>query len=103
MFCFCTNKYYLKFSNGSFDFEYSHGYIHYENLPMQYTEILLALKIENFLLKNFDIFLIFAQNIDCGYTLEPPRRGGSNEYPQSMFWSKNKKNMYTPAYPSFAI
>ena len=33
----------------------------------------LALKIENFQLKNFDIFLIFAQNIDCGYTLEPPR------------------------------
>ena len=50
----------------------------------------------------FDIFLIFAQNIDSGYTLEPPRRGGSNEYPQSMFWSKNKKNRYTPAYPSFA-
>ena len=23
---------------------------------------------------NFDIFLIFAHNIDCGYTLEPPRR-----------------------------
>ena len=55
---------------------------------MQYTEIFLVLKIENFQLKNFDIFLIFAQNIDCGYTLEPPRRGGSNEYPQSMFWSK---------------
>ena len=34
---------------------------------------------------------MFAQNIDCGYTLEPPRRGGSNEYPQYMFWSKNKK------------
>ena len=50
-----------------------------------------------------NIFLIFAQNIDCGYTLEPPRRGGSNEYPQSMFWSKNKKNRYTPAYPSFTI
>ena len=63
----------------------------------------LALKIENFQLKNFVIFLIFAQNIDCGYTLEPPRRGGSNEYPQSMFWSKNKKNRHTPAYPSFAI
>ena len=28
----------------------------------------------------FIIFLISAQNIDCGYTLEPPRRGGSNEY-----------------------
>ena len=34
---------------------------------------------------NCDIFLIFAQNIDCGYTLEPPHCGGSNEYPQSMF------------------
>ena len=31
------------------------------------------------------IFLICAQNIDCGYSLEPPRLGGSNEYPQSMF------------------
>ena len=30
-------------------------------------------------------FLIFAQNIDYGFSLEPPRRGGSNEYPQSMF------------------
>ena len=62
-----------------------------------------TLKIEHFQLKKFDIFLIFAQNIDCGYTLEPPRRGGSNEYPQSMFWSKNKKNRYTSAYPSFTI
>ena len=24
-------------------------------------------------------------------------------YPQSMFWSKNKKNRYTPTYPSFPI
>ena len=31
------------------------------------------------------IFIISAQNIDCGYSLEPPRRGGSSEYPQSMF------------------
>ena len=60
-------------------------------------------KIDNFQRKIFDIFLIFAQNIDCGYTLEPPRRGGSNEYPQSMFWSKNKKNRYTPAYTNFTI
>ena len=28
-----------------------------------------------------DIFHISAQNIDCGYLLEPPRQGGSNEYP----------------------
>ena len=30
-------------------------------------------------------FLSLLQNIDCGYSLEPPRRGGSNVYPQSMF------------------
>ena len=65
-------------------------------MPMQYTEILKVVKKENFQQKKFDIFLIFAQNIDCWYTLEPPRGGGSNEYPQSMFWSKNKKNRYTP-------
>ena len=58
---------------------------------MQYTVIFKVVTNENFQQKFSDIFLIFAQNIDCGYTLEPPRRGGSNEYPQSMFWSKNKK------------
>ena len=42
--------------------------------------------------KNSDIFHISAQNIDCGSSLEPPRRGGYNKYPQSMFQSKNKKN-----------
>ena len=66
-------------------------------------QIFRALKIENFQLKNFDNFLIFAQIIDCGYTLEPPRQGGSKDYPQSMFWSKSKKIRYTPAYPSFTI
>ena len=45
--------------------------------------------------KNLIFFILFAQNIDCGYSLEPPRRGGSNEYPQSMFLSRNKKyNVY---------
>ena len=41
------------------------------------------------------------QNIDCGYSLEPPRRGGSNEYPQSMFLSRNKKIIYTPVNPFY--
>ena len=45
-------------------------------------------KKETFQIKNSDIFHIPAQNIDCGYSLEPPRRGGSNEYPQSMFLAK---------------
>ena len=30
-------------------------------------------------------FLFLLQNIDCGYSLEPPRQGGSYVYPQSMF------------------
>ena len=59
-------------------------------------------KTENFQIKkNFDIFHISAQNIDCGYSLEPPRRGGSNEYPQSMFMSRNKKNNVYPCKPQF--
>ena len=70
-----------------------------------YSNILKTLppKNENFQMKNSDIFPISAQNIDCGYSLEPPRRGGSNEYPQSMFLSRNKKIMYTPVNPSFTI
>ena len=35
--------------------------------------------------------------------LEPPPGGSSNEYPQSMFWTKNKKHIYTLAFPSFTI
>ena len=30
-------------------------------------------------------FVFLLQNIDCGYSLEPPRRGGSNVNPHSMF------------------
>ena len=70
---------------------------------MQYTAIFHGCKNDNFQMKIFDIFLIFAQNIDCEYTLEPPQRGGSNEYPQSMFWSIDKKNMYTRVNPTFSI
>ena len=33
-------------------------------------------------------FLFLLENIDCGYSLEPPHRGGSNKYPQSMFWAE---------------
>ena len=58
-------------------------------------------KTEKFQTKNSDIFHISSQNIDCGDSLEPPRRGGSNEYPQSMFPSKNKKNNVYPCKPQF--
>ena len=54
--------------------------------PFKYIEN-FATKNWKFSDKNPDIFHISVQNIDCGYSLEPPRRGGSNEYPQSMFWA----------------
>ena len=50
-------------------------------------------------LKKSDIFHIYAQNIDCGCSLEPPHRGGSNEYKQSMFLAEIRKIMYTPVNP----
>ena len=43
-----------------------------------------------FLDKNSEIFHTSSQNIDCGYSLELPRWGGSYEYPQSMISSKIK-------------
>ena len=46
-------------------------------------------------------FSYFCSNIDCGYSLEPPRRGGSNEYPQSILLSKNKKNKVYLCKPQF--
>ena len=59
--------------------------------------------IENFTTKNWkfsnkvsDIFHISAQNIDCAYSLELSHWGGSNEYPQSMFLSRIKKNNVYP-------
>ena len=54
-------------SDQSFYFPY-----HYENTSIQYTAIFHGCKNVNFQMKFFDIFLIFAQYIDFGYTLEPP-------------------------------
>ena len=52
------------------------------------------LKNINFHMKNCDIIFLF---------LLKTLIVGSNEYPQSMFWSKNKKIMYTPVHPNFTI
>ena len=69
-----------------------YAYIFFSGIVTVITKTHLFKYIENFTTKNWkfsdknsDIFHISAQNIDCGYSLEPPRRGGSNEYPQSMF------------------
>ena len=49
-----------------------------------------------FQIKKSNIFHISAQNIDCGH-----RRGGSNEYLQSMLLSRNNKNDVYPCKPQF--
>ena len=46
----------------------------YENTPMLYTAIFHGCKKDHFQIKKCDNFLIFAQNIDRGYSLEPPHR-----------------------------
>ena len=59
---------------------------HYENTPIQIYRKVHLQKLEIFRQKTLIFFIyISAQNTDCGYSLEPPRRGGSNEYLQSMF------------------
>ena len=41
------------------------------------------------------IFTLFVhENICCRYSLEAPRRGASNEYPQHMYSRRNKKYQY---------
>ena len=86
---------------------YNHSIVklyHYENTPIQtYCKFYHQKKNENFEMKNSDNFYVSAQNTDCGYSLEPPRGGGSNDYPQSMFWSEIRKIMFTPVNPSFTI
>ena len=99
---FCSEHYFLSFLwlyLNTQDFIYLE--FHYENTPIQ---IYWKLHHQNwkFSDKYSDIFLhVSAQNIDCWYSLEPPRRGGSNEYPQSMFLSRNKKNNVYPCKPQF--
>ena len=57
-----------------------------------YTQKISPPKTESFQIKNSNIFNISARNIDCGHSLEPSWRCGSHAYPQSMFYSRNKKN-----------
>ena len=74
------------------------------------TKTSLFKYIENYTSKKFFFqikilifFFIFLLKTDCGYSLEPPRRGGSNEYPQSIFLTEIRKIMYATVNPSFTI
>ena len=69
----------------------------------KYIENFTTKKEKKIQIKFFDIFHFPAQNIDCVYSLEPPWRGVSNEYQQSMFFSKIRKTMNNPVNLSFTI
>ena len=56
---------------------------------MQFTEFLFLVVKMKILTGKILIVFLFLLKTDSGYMLEPPRRSGSNKYPQSMFWSKN--------------
>ena len=61
---------------------------HYENTPIQIYWTFTIKKTWKFSDNILIFFHISAQNIDCGYSLEQPRRGGSNEYQQFVFEKK---------------
>ena len=67
----------------------------------KYTENFTTKKWIYFQIRNFLILFLFLLKTDCGYSLEPPRWGGSNKYPQSMFLNRNKKNSVYPYKPQF--
>ena len=76
---------------------------------MLITKTRMFKSFENFTTKNWfffsdkcsDIFHISTQYIYCGYSLEPPRWGGSNEYPQSMFFGRSDQNNIYHCKPQF--
>ena len=57
----------------------------------KYIETFTTKENRKFSDKTSDIFQVLAQNIDCGHSLEPPRQGGSNKYPHSMFLAELEK------------
>ena len=46
---------------------------HYDSFPMEYIAIFHCCENDTFQMQKCDIFLVFAQNVDCGYMLERPR------------------------------
>ena len=55
----------------------------------------IHLSNQDLLARKLSFFLFLKENICCGYSLEAPHWGASNEYPQHMFSVRNKKNLDT--------
>ena len=68
---------------------------HYANTPMYYTASFHGCKNDNFQMKKYGSFLIFAKNIDCGYTLEPPHEAVLTSTHNLCFRAKIRKAVLT--------
>ena len=76
---------------------------HYENTPIQIHWKFYNQKWEKFQVKKFRHFSYSCSKHRFVDSLEPPRRGGSNEYPRSMFFSKIKKIVFASVKPIFIM
>ena len=83
-----------EFANTVGIYEMTHNDITVTHRSMQYTANFNGDEKRRQFSNIIFLFLIFPQNMPCGYMLELSQRGGSNEYPHSMFYTKNKKNVY---------
>ena len=78
LFCFITVFVFFLYITKTYLYNYDPLKPHFYIVKLGFTGV-------------YVIFLISAQNIDCGYSLEPPRRGGSNEYHNLCFVQKYEK------------
>ena len=69
--------------------------------PCNIQRFFLVVKNENFTRKILIFFLLFAQNIDCGYSLEPPLAKAVLTSIHNLCFGAKKKEKYV--YTSFAI
>ena len=62
---------------------------YHENMPIWIWPLKPHFYIVKLGFTGYTLFSLFMlKNINCWYSLEPPRRGGFNEYPQFMFWAE---------------
>ena len=73
---------------------------HYANTPMQYTSIFYRCENDNFQVK---IIIFFSSFFFKRLLRVHIRNASSNEYPQFMFYSKNKKKVYSCAPKVYSI
>ena len=73
----------------------AHCFNHYLAVCLSYQMgiVIATNKALFFIRKMLISFLFLNKIICCGYSLEAPLRGASNEYPQHMFLSRNTKNI----------